>query len=87
MVSVERVLEYSQLPSEAQLETEEEQKPPRDWPQQGEIISRNVYLKYTEESPYILKDLSFTIHPRQKVILREHLQKRLNSCRRNTTVV
>lgn len=67
MVSVERVLEYSELLSEAQLETDEEQKPPRDWPQQGEIISRNVCLKYSEESPYILRDLSFTIRPREKI--------------------
>ena len=71
MVSVERVLEYTQLPSEAQLETDEEHKPPRDWLQQGEIIGRNVCLKYSEESPFILRDLSFTIHPREKVRLRE----------------
>ena len=71
MVSVERVLEYSQLPSEAQLESDEEQKPPCDWPQQGEIICRNVCLKYSEESPFTLRDLSFTIRPREKVLLLE----------------
>ena len=67
MVSVERVLDYSKLPSEAPLETDERQKPPSDWPQQGEISTRNACLKYSDDSPFILKELTFTILPREKV--------------------
>ena len=67
MISVERVLDYSKLPSEAPLEADEKRKPPGDWPQQGVIAADKACLKYSEEAPLVLKELSFTIRPKEKV--------------------
>ena len=69
MVSVERVLEFSKLPLEAPLESEDKKKLPADWPQQGCIFVENANLKYSDDSPVILKDLSFNIKPKEKVVL------------------
>ena len=68
MISVERVLEYSKLPSEAALEVDEKRKPPGDWPQQGVITSDKACLKYSTDAPLVLKELTFTIQPKEKVL-------------------
>ena len=67
MISVERVLDYTKLPSEAPLEAEEEKRPPPDWPQNGQISTSEACLKYSKDGPLVLKDLSFTIKAREKV--------------------
>ena len=41
MTNVERVLEYSKLPSEVDLEIKHK-KPPWEWPQEGDIIFEQV---------------------------------------------
>ena len=69
MISVERVLDYSKLPSEAPLEVEEKRKPPNDWPHQGVITADKACLRYSEDAPLVLKDLTFTIRPKEKVFL------------------
>ena len=67
MVSVERVLDYCKLPSEAPLETDAKSKPTNDWPQTGEIRSINTNLKSFDHLPHILKDLTFNVHGKEKV--------------------
>ncbi|XP_014611630.1 PREDICTED: multidrug resistance-associated protein 4 [Polistes canadensis] len=81
MMSVERVLEYTQLPPETnlrnkgkfykkidkQITNELPQSAPKNWPSQGCIRFRNVYMKYTDEDPPILKNLNFLVLPREKV--------------------
>ncbi|XP_076312434.1 ATP-binding cassette sub-family C member 4-like isoform X1 [Tachypleus tridentatus] len=67
MTAVERVMEYSNLPSEAPLEAPTEQQPPPDWPQQGMIRFENVSLKYSPEDLPVLKNLSCVIKPREKI--------------------
>ena len=67
MISVERVLAYMNLPSEAPLETEENKKPPPGWPQNGVIVMRNACLRYFPDSPLVLKDLNFAIGAKEKV--------------------
>lgn len=67
MVSVERVLEYCKLPSEAPLETDENHKPAENWPNDGEISVSNASLKYQDESPNTLKNLTFKIYGNEKV--------------------
>lgn len=65
MVSVERVLEYSQLPSE---ETNVEKKePPKDWPKHGSIVFKDVELKYFEDIEPSLMNLSFSIAACEKI--------------------
>ena len=68
MVAVERVLDYSRLPSEAALDSEDNRKPPVDWPQKGGISVCNARLQYSDDSPLILETLSFTIKPNEKVL-------------------
>ncbi|XP_072319420.1 ATP-binding cassette sub-family C member 4-like [Eucyclogobius newberryi] len=65
MTSVERVVEYTELESEAPWETE--RKPPPDWPRQGMVTFNNVNLCYNVDGPLVLKDLSFILQPSEKV--------------------
>ncbi|CAH1183388.1 unnamed protein product [Phaedon cochleariae] len=61
MTSVERLLEYTTIPSEIQGGSAI-----NDWPSDGMITYENVSLKYSE-TQMVLKNLNFTIEPRQKV--------------------
>ncbi|RWS19151.1 multidrug resistance-associated protein 4-like protein, partial [Leptotrombidium deliense] len=65
MISAERVLEYTQLPSEAPLYIEAN-KPPKNWPSEGKIIFNHVYLSYSDSKP-ILHDLCFDIESGSKI--------------------
>ena len=38
MTSVERIVEYSKLPQEPALDSKPENRPPKEWPQTGEIV-------------------------------------------------
>ncbi|XP_008323732.1 multidrug resistance-associated protein 4-like [Cynoglossus semilaevis] len=65
MTSVERVVEYTQLKSEASWETEK--CPPSNWPSQGKITFNRVNLSYNCDSPRVLKDINVTFKPQEKV--------------------
>ncbi|XP_063236010.1 ATP-binding cassette sub-family C member 4-like isoform X2 [Bacillus rossius redtenbacheri] len=65
--SVERVLEYTRLEQEPALESPPDKKPSPTWPEEGRIIFNNLSLKYDETDRPVLKDLNFTILPKQKV--------------------
>ena len=70
MVSVERVFEFTKLPSERPAKTEFE--PPKDWPESGKIEVRNMSLKYpstdpSQEGNLVLKNISISINPGEKV--------------------
>ncbi|XP_063224304.1 ATP-binding cassette sub-family C member 4-like [Bacillus rossius redtenbacheri] len=67
MTSVERVMEYGSLEDEGPLDSAPEKKPPQEWPSQGRIEFRSVYLAYAAEEPAVLKNLNFTISPSEKV--------------------
>ncbi|XP_055936124.1 ATP-binding cassette sub-family C member 4-like isoform X2 [Argiope bruennichi] len=67
MTSVERVIEYSNLPPEAALDSDKDKKPPKEWPSKGYIIYKNVSLKYSPEDPPVLKNLNFEIYPEEKI--------------------
>ncbi|XP_049855335.1 ATP-binding cassette sub-family C member 4-like [Schistocerca gregaria] len=67
MTSVERVLEYTKIPHEAALESAPDKKPRAAWPQQGQIVFQNIYLKYSPTDPPVLKNLNFTIQAMHKV--------------------
>ncbi|XP_056638683.1 ATP-binding cassette sub-family C member 4-like [Diorhabda sublineata] len=65
LMSVERVLEYKQLPQEPQPENP---KPlPINWPSLGKIRFEDLKLKYYEEGPLIIKNLTLQINPKEKV--------------------
>ncbi|KAG0449852.1 hypothetical protein HPP92_027069 [Vanilla planifolia] len=66
MISVERILQYSRIPSEAPLFIEENW-PPRNWPETGTIRFQNLQVRYAEHLPSVLKDITCTIPGRKKV--------------------
>ena len=65
MVSVERVLEYSKLPAEDELFKDVTLS--EGWPKDGEITAHNVNYRYSANSPAVLRDINFNIHPRERV--------------------
>lgn len=79
LMSVERVLEYTQVIPEPNLrdrgkfakKTEKQvalpANAPKNWPTDGMIKFRSVYLKYVEEDPPVLKGLNLVINPGEKV--------------------
>ncbi len=68
MVSAERVMEYGQLQSEPPLETVPSyKKPPPNWPDKGGIEVDEVSFRYADDLPLVLKSLSFSVNPAQKV--------------------
>ncbi|OVA14831.1 ABC transporter [Macleaya cordata] len=66
MISVERILQYSKLTSEAPLEIEES-RPPSNWPEFGKICFKNLQIRYAEQLPSVLKNINCTIPGRKKV--------------------
>ncbi|CAE1282648.1 ABCC4 [Acanthosepion pharaonis] len=67
IVSVERVLEYGKLPKEASLESEDSKQPKQVWPEHGNIVAKNLSLKYYEDGPLVLKNINFAIKSQEKV--------------------
>lgn len=41
--------------------------PPLDWPQEGEVVFENAEMRYRENLPLVLKKVSFTIKPKEKI--------------------
>ena len=59
---------YSKLKSEGELETiPKEKAPSSEWPEKGRIELNKMKFKYAIEYPYVLKSLSLTIEPCEKV--------------------
>ncbi|XP_077399671.1 ATP-binding cassette sub-family C member 4-like isoform X2 [Vanacampus margaritifer] len=65
MTSVERVVEYTELKSEAPWVTPK--RPPLDWPSGGQVTFDRVHLSYSVDSPLILKDINAIFCPNEKV--------------------
>lgn len=66
IVSVERILEYSQLTPEAP-EIILDNRPATNWPQQGKIEFKNYLTKYRPELDPVLKDINLEIKPKEKI--------------------
>jgi ABC-type multidrug transport system fused ATPase/permease subunit len=67
MISVERVLEYSNLNAESDWESKEDFKPSTLWPTNGKIDFVNYSTIYREGLDPVLKNLSVTIKGGEKV--------------------
>uniref|UniRef100_A0A4W5PD84 Multidrug resistance-associated protein 4 n=1 Tax=Hucho hucho TaxID=62062 RepID=A0A4W5PD84_9TELE len=65
MTSVERVVEYTELESEAPWETDK--RPPPDWPRHGFITFDQVNFSYFSDSPLVLKNITAVFRSREKV--------------------
>jgi ABC-type multidrug transport system fused ATPase/permease subunit len=68
MTSVERILEYGKLDQEINLKSDPKAAVgTSDYERTGGIRLKNVWLRYAFDHPYVLKDLSCSIVPREKV--------------------
>ena len=66
IVSVERVLEYARLPSEAP-EIIASRRPPVAWPAKGEVDFRNYSTRYREGLDLVLKNINLDIKSNEKI--------------------
>ncbi|KAF1002288.1 putative ABC transporter C family member 15 [Apium graveolens] len=66
MISVERILQYSNISSEAPLVIEDS-RPPSNWPETGTIRFKNLQIRYAEHLPSVLKNITCTIPGKKKV--------------------
>lgn len=66
IVSVERVLEYAALPSEAP-EIISKNRPPISWPSQGAVTFDNYSTRYRPGLDLVLKNVNLSIKPKEKI--------------------
>lgn len=64
MTSVERIVEYMEITPE---KIKGGIKPSKEWPEHGSIEFRSIYMRYSLNDPYVLKNLCFYIKPTEKV--------------------
>ena len=63
--AVERLLYYTELPSEGAATTPND--PPQSWPSAGAIKFNDVEMAYRTGLPPVLKGVSFEVKPGEKV--------------------
>lgn len=68
MTSVERIIEYAELPSEPPLESDEKIAPPDTWPEFGKIEFKSLNFRYAENGRRVLRDLTFRIDAKVRLI-------------------
>ncbi|KAE8730152.1 DNA-binding protein GT-1 [Hibiscus syriacus] len=66
MISVERILQFSNIPSEAPLVIED-CRPKPDWPTQGRIELENLQVQYKPTLPMVLKGITCTFPGEKKI--------------------
>ena len=65
--SVERVVEYLDVPQEAPAVIEKS-RPPAYWPSDtGELVVENLVVQYAPELPAALHNVTFTVRPSEKI--------------------
>ncbi|XP_035535343.1 multidrug resistance-associated protein 5 [Morone saxatilis] len=65
--SVERIHHYIQSLSQEAPARVKGCAPPADWPQEGELVLREVEMRYQENLPLVLNKISCTIRPKEKI--------------------
>jgi len=66
IVAVERIDQYTKIEQESEFHNNDT-KPKIEWPNNGEIVFKNVYMKYRPELDYVLKGLDFKVIGGEKV--------------------
>lgn len=67
MTSVERVYEYANIEPEPPTESEDQHRPPKNWPTRGAITFDSLSMRYTKTSDCVLKGLTLDIHHKEKI--------------------
>ena len=68
MTAVERVLEYIDLKPEEPASGKSFVTLPPQWPT-GTIVFDNLSFRYSGTAPWVLKNVTITIQPNEKVLL------------------
>ncbi|XP_058082150.1 ABC transporter C family member 14-like isoform X2 [Magnolia sinica] len=66
MVSVERMKQFSNIPSEAAWEIKDSLPPP-NWPTKGDVDLKALQLRYRPNTPLVLKGITLSIQGGEKV--------------------
>ncbi|KAG6547142.1 hypothetical protein Mapa_011394 [Marchantia paleacea] len=66
LVSVERISQYSDLPTEAPLVIENH-RPAIEWPNEGKIELQNLQFRYRPSAPLVLKGITCVLESKEKV--------------------
>ena len=67
MVAVERVLEYTNMESEAEWESSSDQKPPQSWPEAGEIDFQKYSTRYRTGLDLVVQDMTVHVRAQEKI--------------------
>lgn len=62
--AIDRVLALASIPSE---EEEGEANAPKDWPSHGRVEVHNLGVRYDENLPWALNDITFSVEPGQRL--------------------
>ena len=66
MISVERILQFTSIPSEAPLIIQD-CRPEPEWPREGKIELHNLHIQYDPAAPMVLKGVSCTFPGQKKI--------------------
>ncbi|RYR31821.1 hypothetical protein Ahy_B01g056746 [Arachis hypogaea] len=66
MISVERILQFSSIPSEAPLIIQD-CRPEPEWPMEGKVELQNIHIQYDPAGPTVLKGVTCTFPGRKKI--------------------
>ena len=66
MISVERIIQFTDIPSEAPLVIEDS-RPSPDWPSNGRIDLVNLHVQYTPTLPRVLRGITCTFPGEMKI--------------------
>lgn len=66
MISVERILQFSNVPSEAPLIIEKS-RPEPNWPLKGRIEMKELHVQYSPDLPRVLKGITCTFPEGKKI--------------------
>lgn len=66
MISVERILQFSTIPSEAPLVIQD-CRPTPEWPSEGKIELNNLHIQYDPAAPIVLKGVTCVFPGHKKI--------------------
>lgn len=66
MVSVERIKQFTDIPSEAAWQIKD-RLPPSNWPTHGNVELKDLQVRYRPNTPLVLKGITLSIRGKEKI--------------------